>query len=335
MPGSDGIEGKMHYFESIAALFALGLVVSYFTFGSQRARQTVFLTACAIGAGLGAYGMVKAAQTDKPYFQAVGLPLATTVVIVLCFAVIMLHRTFTASSLKNWVYPTLCWYFAAWILLDDFRYLWNTIVRKSGTFVGIRDWRVVFRYSDVDYSSVSLFAYFFSICLMVAFILAAIRNFNLRWFQIFLPIVFILFLLWVVHDSTFLLRPGIKLPELTPDEAEAFRAAPGKGARYLFFTYFIWGLFFIFGYLYFHGKVHIKRLQQNYLTGKLPTTSVLLIISSLFFAFPEYAHFRKLFPGGSEIFETVMMISDIGLIPLFLGGYWWLKVNGRDARTPL
>jgi len=325
----------MQYFESIAVLLALGLVVSYFTFGSQRARQTVFLAACAIGAGLGAYGMVKTAQVDKPYFQAVGLPLATTVVTVLCFAVIMLPRTFTASSLKNWVYPTLCWYFVAWILLDDSRVLWNTIVQKSGTFVRIHDWRIVFRYSDVEYSGVSLFSYFFSISLTVGFILAAIRNFNLRWFQIFLPIVFILFLLWIVHDSTFLLRQGIKLPEWTPDEAEAFRAAPGRGARYLFFTYFIWSLFFIFAYLYFHGKVHVKRLQQNYLTGKLPTTSVLLIISSLFFAFPEYAYFRKLFPGGSEIFETVMMISDIGLIPVFLGGYWWPKLSGRDARTPL
>lgn len=297
----------MSNFEWIPLTATAGLVASYFTIRTRRFRQYIFLGLCAIGAGVGAYGFIRFAQLplnqDVYYFRELGLSLSLVVGVTLCFAALMLERTFNNSELKKWVYPGLCWYFAVWVGLALGS---GSLKPVSGT------------YSELK---LNLWDLTFAAFIFAGFVSTALSSFNLRLFQLLLPLVFILFLL-ALRGNYEGLMAGWVLGGTSPRTAELWRTSSSEAFKNIFFRH-LWDLFWLFGYFYINAKVHADRLKQNAFVKKLPSAGICIVVASFLYEFPELDWFRDIFPLGAELFEGVIVILDIAIIPAFLGNYWW------------
>lgn len=322
----------MYYLEWVVLLLTVGLLVSFFTAGSDISRCRIFLTLCAIGAGAGAYGWIKFCESHhyKPhlYFQATGLPLSVTIAIVLCFAGLNLENTFTDLQLKDSIYPLLCWFFAGWASVNFGASIWYNVVKQLGIHIAYTPWGIITAPTSGTLGLIPVWEVAFDVTIIAAFVAAALSRLKLRLFQIFLPVLFLLFIVeaWTDVQSTL---AGFVPPELGHIDLEAWRSNPVEAFRNLFLGFYIWGLFILFGYLYLNTKANREKLYQYRFVEKLPNAATLLVTASFLYQFPEYNQLRESFPNGLLLFEYVTITLDILLIPAFLISYWW-PYGGRS-----
>jgi len=319
--------------ELILLIVTAGLLASYLTMPSQRSRQFVFLLICVIGASIGIYGFLIAARAERltsSYFRMLGLPLSLIIALVLCFGVIMLDKTFTASQLTKWIYPMLCWYFAGWVVLNTGVLIWRSVKIGIGigTYRGVALFGPIFEISTGKYAFFPIWTLISALSVLAAFMSAGLWKLQLRTFQVFLPAIFIMFLftIWVEYQMMIVFSELSNVAKLSESVERELRVWQASRAEYLignFFERHLWALFMIIVYLYLNAKKNAKQLPQFALLSKLPKTAVLLVVASFLHEFPEYNRFQSLFPLGSRMVEYGLITLDISIVPGFLLLYWW------------
>ncbi len=276
----------------LALLLFAAFLSLFFTVSSARLRRTLFVIQCAIGAGVGLYGFWSMSG-DAPYFKNLGLPLSSIVIVSLCFATLTVERLFSAAVLKKQVYPILSWYFVSWIGLAFLTNIWKLS------------------------ASPPLWNFVFPIVMIAAFVSAGVSGFRLLWFQIFLPVLFILFLVALAESYVMALFGAA---------SESIKTSFEQSATVFtkpFLEGNVWGLFHLFAYLFLCTKANTGALKQNFFSDKLPMTGVALAVLSFVSQFPEFETLRKLLPMQPRFADYGLISLDLVLIPIFLFSSGW------------
>lgn len=323
----------MPSFDWFVLILTVALLFIFPTLSSKRSRQHVFLVLCAIGVAAATYGFWIFTQLEhQDFFKAAGLPLSLVIVAVLCFVALTLDRTFDYRQLRTWGYPFVCLWFVIWLGATTALSIWyhfflnNQVQPIAITFFGL----IGIDPSSMKFKILIYWAWIAIFSILAALLSALVWRFNLRLFQVLFPVCSTSFLISIVVHYHYYMAT-VNHPELLERQATVLQTNSLTALRDVFFIY-TWVFFFLIGYFYLNAKFHAERLYQYPFIRKVPTVAVFLVTISFFHAFPEYASFRKAFPKLSEMFESVLMVTDISLILVMT----LVAVSGRLMRvTPM
>jgi hypothetical protein len=295
-------------FAWVVLLLFVALISTFFTVRTVRIRRRIFIMQCASGALVAIYGQWKLWSSPHPtaYFVELGLPYSAIVVISLCFAALTVEKAFPASTLKKWVYPVFSVYFAGWATIA------LLLATRGLTSFGV---------------SVQIWHTITLTILAAAFSTGAIFRFRLALFQVFLPLLFVCFVVTLVESYIFdiliMARESVK---------RSFQERSSSFTR-TFLSGDVWLLFQMFAYLFVHTKANKAALKQNAFVEKLPMTGVVLAVSSFIYHFPEFKSFRKFLPLHVDVLDYTLITLDLSMIPLFLLTSGWPYARDKAAAT--
>lgn len=261
---------------SIGPADALVVAVAVFFFSSfviqpKRVRQQIFFVLCGLGLAITTYGYLVMALTQRTgLFDVLGVWRSGLVVGIFIFAALTVDKLFNASQRRRYVYPAVAWYFTIWMLADIA--IFAILTRdKNPVFATSPSWGLAWlRWPDVkrQYIILDLSLALFYLLVLMAFLIAASRRFQLTVFRKLLPVISIgvVFMLWQAYDVV--LAGGRDCACVAPEGASevgirwARVARPAVLATTRDTTTTLqnvilgkaWGLVWVLGYIYLHLK---------------------------------------------------------------------------------
>ena len=327
--------------EWVALLLSIAIAASFFTIPSRIGRRRVFVIVSVISLVATAYATIKAVAQSEIFFAAAGLPISLLLLGGLGFGALTMNHAFQARELRRWICVPGCWIFAATIA---FSLAYSFYVTP---FSSLREVTVSNAIS-VAVFIVMLFA------LIAGFTMSGMSGLNIRLFQVFLPIIVVLFFGYfiaicnltsdlsaagffqdTVHSrdvSTEGLFPdtgslgggaavGGKMWEKWRQLAMGRLGSPGRLQLELIEVALFettWPLFWVIGFFYLNAQAHARKLVQGSLIDKLAKAAVVLVIANFLYACPEYHVFRRMVPTLAEVIDVSTVVLDLSFFASLL-----------------
>jgi hypothetical protein len=335
--------GRSHLFEGLSFVMALVLVAAYFSRWRTRGRKVAFLTLCALGLLLMTVGFGGTLFTGRDPFPFLGSRLSLLVFAILGFGTLTHERAFTKPELRKYIYPAVCWWFVAWMVVNA---ILLAVPLRDRTVLLIWDFGTSLSLPPEGRFTLRLILggrMLLGVAVVGAATTAALSRFKPRGYTFFLPVLLVLFGLMVTQQYV-LLDAGVgsergfslnwrplSFPPVT--WVQVVTKADEAANRFVVdraFTVFFgqgWLSFILLAYVYMYTVLD-RRLLKEYPRAKhLPKIALFLAFWSFADVFPEYAALRQTLPRLMKFIQYGVSVFEVMVTPALLVVSWGILRN--------